>query len=131
MYFRFVTATHDAHARAERGIFGDAYALARDERVNPWVRDALWRELRWFDDHVAVPCRLRRTFRRRGTIHGICWFRPEADEAIGRARYAGWLMTEAGVPVAEIRTADPGELIWQDAVQVVARPGRHVPVAFD
>lgn len=130
MYFRYVLPVRDPRTRAEAGLFGRAYDVARDERVPDWLRDALRSELGWFDDRLAVPERLSRRFRRRGTIHGICWFRPEAGEAITRARYAAWLMTEAGVPVSEIRIDDPGERIWQDAMQVVAKPGGHVPVAF-
>ncbi len=31
-------------------------------------------------------------------------------------------MTEAGVPVEELRRDDPGEVIWRDDQQVVAKP---------
>ena len=101
----------------------DAYAVTRDETLPEWLRDGMREELVWFGRRLDVPGQLTRTFRRRGTIHGVCWFRPEACEHITRARHMGWLMGEAGRPVEEIRTRHPGEVIWRDAAQVVPAPG--------
>lgn len=130
MYIRFVLPWPHPASRVEAGFFCLAYRVAASPRVPDWLRDELGRELDWFDERLPVPGRLGRHFKRRRTIHGICWFRPEAREAIGRARYVGWLMTEAGAPVRQIRTDEPGELIWRDPMQIVAKPGDHVPVAF-
>ena len=130
MYFRYVVPWRDEDTRAEAGFFRLAYDVAEAPEVESWLRDELRRELAWFDERLPVPERLGRVFRRRRPIWGICWFRPEADEAIDRARYVGWLMTEAGAPVREIRSRVPGEVIWKDPMQVVAKPGDHVPVAF-
>ena len=131
MYIRFGLPWRDPDSRVEAGLFSAAYRVARaEDRVLDWLRVELRRELDWFDERLPVPGRLRRDFRRRRTIHGICWFVPEADEAIGHARYVGWLMTEAGAPVREIRAARPGEIMWCDDYQIVVKPGRGLPVAF-
>ena len=131
MYIRYVLPWRDPDSRVEAGFFRAAYDVARGEdRVPGWIRAELRRELDWFDERLPVPYRVCRSFKRRRTIHGICWFRPQADEAIDRARYAGWLMTEAGVPVREIRASRLEEVLWRDDQQVVAKPGRGLPVAF-
>jgi len=131
MYIRYVLPWRDPDSRVEAGFFRAAYDVAKAEgRVADWIRSELRRELDWFNAELPVPQRMWRTFRRRRPIFGICWFRPEADEAIGRARYAGWLMTEAGLPVREVRVGRPGEVIWLDDYQVVAKPGPGLPVAF-
>ena len=52
------------------------------------------------------------------------------SEAISRARYLCWLLEEAGIPVREIRRDRPGEIIWRDHMQVVAKPERDHPVMF-
>ena len=127
---RFVVPAWCDEAGTECGFIDDAYAVARDETLPCWLRDGVREELDWFDRRLDVPAQLTRTFRRRGTIHGVCWFRPEAGEHITRARHMGWLMGEAGRPVEEIRTRHPGEVIWRDDVQLVARPGANVPRAF-
>ena len=115
---------------AEYGLFHDAYDIARDPCQPDWLRAELERELGWFGRELEVPDRMCRTFRRRRTVWGICWFRPQAGTHITRARYMAWLMGEAGCPVEEIRTRHPGEVIWQDDHQIVARPGTDVPRAF-
>jgi len=130
MYMRFVVPEWCDQAGTECGFFAEAYRIARDETLPDWLRDCVRAELDWFGRCLDVPRQLNRTFRRRGTVHGVCWFRPEAGEHISRARHMGWLMTEAGCPVEEIRTRYPGEVIWRDAAQIVARPGADVPRAF-
>ena len=131
MFIRYVLPWRDPGSRVEAGFFRAVGGVARDEdRVPKWIRAELWREINWFDAELPVPYRVCRRFKRRRTIHGICWFRPQADEAIDRARYVGWLMTEAGVPVREIRASRLEEVIWRDDYQVVAKPGRGLPVAF-
>lgn len=98
--------------------------------VPNWLRKELRGELDWFDEYLDVSDRLWRTFRGRGTIYGVCWFRPEADEAIRRALYATWLMEEAGTPTREIRAWQPGEIMWRDPLQIVAKPPRDIPRGF-
>ncbi len=131
MYIRYVLAWRDPDSRVEAGFFRAAYDVASAEgRVPEWIRAELRSELNWFDAQLPVPYRVCRIFKRRRAIHGICWFRPHAGEAIGRARYVGWLMTEADVPVREIRASRLGEVIWRDDHQIVAKPDRGLPAAF-
>ena len=131
MYMRFVVSAIHGDTGAEAGFFQQAYCVARDEaRVEDWLRLQLRAELNWFDDRLDVPEELARRFKRRRTIHGVCWFRPEAGDHIRHARYAAWLMTEAGVPVREIRIDHPGQILWSDRAQVVAKPPRDLPRAF-
>ena len=130
MYIRFVLSGRDPYAGVEEGFFRHAYSVARDENTPEWLQDELRRELDWFDEYLDVPGRLWRTFKRRGTVYGVCWFRPEAKEAVQRARYATWLMEEAGTPTREIRAWHPGEIMWRDPLQIVAKPARDMPRGF-
>ncbi|MEM9061861.1 MAG: hypothetical protein AAGD13_15485 [Pseudomonadota bacterium] len=131
MHFRFVVRDRDEVCGLELGFFQRAYSVRNGEiDAPPWVRDQLRLELGWFNLHLDVPERFGRSAGRRGWIRGICWFRPEAHQAIDRARYVAWLMTEAEVPVEEIRRSCPGEVIWQDHQQVVAKPPRDLAKAF-
>ncbi|MEL6209554.1 MAG: hypothetical protein AAFR44_05105 [Pseudomonadota bacterium] len=130
MFTRFVIGFHSPLARAEAGFFHAAYAV-RDNGTQPaWLRQEVARQLTWYNRHLPVPGRLCREFRRRGTIWGICWFRPEAKEAIARAHYTAWLMEEGGEPVRRLMTEAPGELLWRDAMQVVTKPPKMMPRAF-
>lgn len=131
MYIRFVVSEWDTWARAEVGFFGTAYDIKYQEQpTDAWIRDQVTRELDWFKENLPVPDRLNRRAGRFGRVHGVCWFDPAAAEAISRARYVAWLLTEAGRPVLELRRRKPGEIIWRDPMQVVAKPPRDHPRLF-
>ncbi|WP_298367077.1 hypothetical protein [uncultured Bradyrhizobium sp.] len=61
---------------------------------------------------------------------GICWFDPDAREAISRARYCAWLLEEGGLPVRTITTSRQREVLWRDAHQIVTKPSAELPKAF-
>ena len=98
--------------------------------MDDWIRSEIAEQLNWFNAHLDAPEKLGRAAGRHGRVHGICWFRPEAAEAISRARYVGWLLTEAGIPVRDLKCRHPGEIIWRDDMQVVAKPTRDHPRLF-
>lgn len=77
-----------------------------------------------------MPFRTSRHFRRRNPVYGICWFDPDAGEAINRAHYCAWLIGEGGLPVRSIHTMRQREIIWGDAHQIVAKPMEDLPRAF-
>lgn len=132
MYIRFVVPQFCDTARAEFGFFRAAYALARfkEPQYEPWYQAELARELAWFDDHLDVPDRLNFRASRHRRLWGVCWFDPSAGEHINRARYICWLLGELGLATKQIRLHRPGRIIWRDAHQVVAAPGRDMPSAF-
>ncbi|MEL6599988.1 MAG: hypothetical protein AAGK98_03675 [Pseudomonadota bacterium] len=131
MHFRFVVPRWCPWARAEIGIFTCATPDSLIEGDGPdWLWDEICEQRRWFDDNLAAPDRLGLQFKRRRSIWGVCWFRHRATEHISRARYLGWLLTEAGLPVLELRREDPGQILWSDAHQVVAKVAADHPRAF-
>ncbi len=131
MYIRLVLPHFVRKYGGEAGFFHEAYELKRDkERVPKWLRKELKQQSRWFGDNPDAPERIVLEFKRRRTVHGLCWFLPEAQEHIARARYVAWLMTEAGKPVREIRTYSPGQIFWRDENQIVAKSQSDMPRAF-
>lgn len=131
MHMRFVVSELDRRTGVERGIFNSVWDIDEGDIWAPaWVRRELDRELREFWAYFWSPERFCRRSGRHGWIHGVCWFRSQAGEAVSRARYLSLLLEEAGVPVREVRTKHPGEIIWSNRHQVVARPTRAHPRAF-
>lgn len=131
MYIRLVLPHYVGRYGGEAGFFHEAYELKRDKiNVPKWLRKQLKQQLRWFDNNLAAPGRVVLHFKRRNTIHGLCWFKPEAREHIDRARYVAWLMTEAGHPVREIRVNNPGQIFWRDEHQIVAKAPERICRAF-
>lgn len=81
--------------------------------------------------------RLSGKARSRSARRSLFWFRHDASfwgerpgSVIDRARQLGQAVTLAGIEIREITLADPGDLIWEDNKQVLARPIGAVPRAF-
>lgn len=50
------------------------------------------------------------------------WFKDEAEELLAMSQSYTGLLDRYGVPWIQLRTARPGRLVYEDAVQVVAVP---------
>lgn len=132
MYIRFVMSELDTCSGAETGFFQPALAVKHSAiATEEWIRDEITGQIDWFNKHLDAPKKLDRAAGRFGRIHGVCWFRPEAGEAISLARYVAWLLTEAGIPILNHKRHSPGEVIWRDHMQVVAKPPRDLPRLFN
>ena len=110
MYLRFTVPGTVTRARVAPGPFKLASRLTwQGERDDPVVA-ALRRELDWFKG--------------REWWDGICWFRDDAREMVGHAYVLAALLAECGVPVERTWTRDPGQILYRDPFQVVAKPER-------
>src|SRR5687768_3972417 len=98
MYVRFITPWRRLPRDVDCGLFGPAYACARNRETPAVLRDALWTEIEWFEKNLPVPSRFRVKSRGRWLPDGICWFVDDAREMIARAFALAALGGECGVP---------------------------------
>jgi hypothetical protein len=122
MYLRFCTHMPcDGTRGASWGLFRPAYEH-RDHPATPlWLADALAEEIGWFCRHLPVPDRVSVYSKRHRRAMGVCWFRCEASEHVSRAWGLAALIELAGTSVITVRTTDPGERLYVDDFQVVAK----------
>jgi hypothetical protein len=130
MFVRFITPWWTLPRGIDCGLFGPAYALARDAEVLAMLREALWTELRWFEQHLPVPRRFCVKSRGRWRSDGICWFVDEAREPIAHAFALAALIGECGVPARKAATRRPGTILYRDQWQIVAKPEAATPVTW-
>lgn len=130
MFIRYALGRLDPWSGAPLGFFRVAYRLQWDPFVPDWLQDALRAETDWFDRNLAVPGRLWRGDRARRGETGICWFRPEAREHLAHAHALQALIAEAGIAVGRLQTRDPGDVVWSDQDQIVAKPVHTTRVAW-
>lgn len=138
MYVRFITPWWPlVVARGRRlprgtdcGLFGPAYACARDAEVPAMLREALRAEIDWFEENLPVPSRFRVKSRGRWLPDGICWFVDDAREMIARAFALASLIEEASVPAHKVPTRRPGTILYRDPWQIVAKPEAATPVTW-
>jgi hypothetical protein len=82
----------------------------------------------WFRRNLAIPKRFTVVSRRRHVRAGLCWFRDDAHEHIAKARELALLIAEAGHPTAMLQTRHPGQILWRDGHQIVAKPEARTPM---
>lgn len=118
-FIRF-TVPSDAcrtETRVASGLFHATYRLARDGRFEEGERVWWEHELEWFNTFLP-PARVGPHWR------AVCWFRPDAGEAISRMWRIVDLVESEGVPVRVFHTRRPGVIVYSDAFQIAAEPWR-------
>jgi len=131
MYIRFVTPFR-LRDGVDEGFFTEAYDRARDTCVDESLRAAIRHELDWFDEELPAPARraFRVRSRKRWLPVGICWFRDDAREMIARSHGLAALLGDCGVPISRLTTRYPGQILYRDDWQIVAKPEAETPTAW-
>jgi hypothetical protein len=124
MYLRFTVPGTVTRARVAPGPFRLASSICWQRDEHDPVRLALRRELDWFNEWLPVPRRFGVVARGRNWSDGICWFRDDAREMVGHAYVLAALLAKCGVPIERSWTRDPGQILYRDRWQVVAKPER-------
>lgn len=121
MYLRFETLSYCDGAPRSCGIFAAADVLRESGALPSEAGVRLEAVLSWMDQHLKVPPALDQSSNRRAQ----CWFHAGAKEAITQAWRLVAILREYDVDVQLVKTADPGLIVYRDAVQVVVKPRRH------
>ena len=114
------------------GIFQSAFEC-RDESLHPdFLRSAIREEVEWFKTHLPSPDEDVFKVRSRGYLRslGICWFKCEAREMIKHAFSLQALLKECGMHITTIGTAKPGQILYADSFQIVAKPAHTTPTSW-
>ena len=131
MYVRFIVPSRGRRG-ADHGLFRHAGFSADDGRVHAALREAIRIELDWFNANLPVP--KRRVFlvksRGRWLPDGICWFVDDAREMIVHSFALASLLRECGVAATKVATRRPGQILYRDAWQIVAKPEEGTPIAW-
>ncbi|MCI3932139.1 hypothetical protein [Streptomyces sp. AN091965] len=118
-YIRF-----ESPQRHERGHFPGVFALAnglaRDGRLTA-AQQRFWRAANdWYD--AAYPTPDASFYDPERHPGAVSWFKTTATHLIERVPGYLELLAAHGVPCREVRSADPGRVIYEDDVQVVVVP---------
>lgn len=137
VYLRF-TSSDAVHLglrdgkRVHRGIFGPAYRVRRDKTYPLYLRKAIHQDLLWFEDKLPVPSRGHFCVRSKTwwRSQGICWFRDNAREMVSRAHGLRVLLLECDIFIASLRTERPGQILYKDDFQIIAKPDAATPTVW-
>ncbi len=129
MYVRFtVPIAHGGTVTRSKLAPGPFHAASQlwwrgDHEGDP-ILIAIRRELDWFNSNLPVPKRFGVKAKGRWYSDGICWFRDDARLMLRHMFALTSLVEECGVPISRRWTRDPGQLLYRDRWQVVAKPER-------
>ncbi|MFJ7996943.1 hypothetical protein ACIQ7D_07250 [Streptomyces sp. NPDC096310] len=128
-FIRFQSTT-----RSPRGHFPGVFALANGLARSGALTEEQWRFWRagndWYDANYPDPSTVAPLVYDTELHPGaVAWFKtsPEAAELIARLDGYLQLLTAHGIAWQELRSTDPGRVVYEDAYQVVVVP--HVPAS--
>ena len=99
-----------------KGIFSMCWQLIQQEVMDEEDAD-LYREIDdWFAENLPWPPQCKRQ------EPVVCWFKTEnSDEMLKMIRPALWLLERYNVPYFLVYTNTPGEIVYEDQYQIVAK----------
>lgn len=128
MYIRFVVAAPHPYADAELEIYQGTRLIVWESQRR-WLREEFRRAYDEAIADLAAPECVSWDGNADGR-RGLCWFRADNAARVATLRHLAWIISEMGLPVAEIGSRNPRRIIYRDPDQVVALPYGRVRRAF-
>ncbi|HET8782296.1 MAG TPA: hypothetical protein VFM63_07755 [Pyrinomonadaceae bacterium] len=125
MFIRFVSREIDEDSRVSAGLFRAADKLINEVWLPDYEYDALREPMNWFDEHLKTPYDFRLEPADLAD-RSVCWFRSTAKEHLRRAWEMVAVLEERDILIRMIKTEDPGYILYEDEVQVLAFPNRYM-----
>lgn len=130
MYIRFVNSQIVRGMSAREGFFGAAYDLREADGLDEYSLSQLEDLLAYFRQNLPIPDRFHRSKSKRQfreDTRGLCWFKPDAKEAIRKAYELSSLLEQHGYVIEKIYSDRIGYIVFEDHNQVVADPFADTP----
>ena len=90
--------------------------------------DEILAELSWFKQYLPSPD--EEAFEYASHNVGICWFKAEAVHMIRRARNMAILLGAGDIFITEVKTKNPGMILYSDDFQIIAKPAMDTPTVW-
>lgn len=120
-YVRFVAPTVDSDSHQEEGVFSAAYRLRDSGSLQEYEVAEIRSQLTWFENHLPQP----NSFSRASQKRGISWFKADAKECMSRIWSIIAILNEHDIPIKKLTSTQPGFVVYEDEVQIVAEPFRN------
>lgn len=119
MYLRFRTSFIDDEEESRHGVFQAAYFLLHSNDMYLYDRQRLEELWDWFRRNLSSPG----LYKQRGhTKHIICWFKPTANEHLGRMHEMIGILELYDIHVSQVKNCRPGYVVYEDDHQVAVMP---------
>lgn len=99
-----------------KGVFGLCMDLVRSKKMEQEDEDLYWEIDSWFAENLPWPqqCKEQQSV--------VCYFKTEnAGEMLKWIKPALWLLSRYDIPYYLVYTNTPGEIVYEDKYQIVAK----------
>lgn len=123
-YIRFQTSVLCPRAGRPLGVFRATGVLEHEGRIEEYFRETLDESLQWFNKNLESP-RIADKDR-----ECVFWFCADQQLFVGRLWDLVAILVEHHVEVRQVRTTDPGMIVYRDDYQVAAVPSQRINKAL-
>lgn len=116
MYHRFVMRNAKPHPQND-GLINIGSSLWVNDHFPREIDAELGKLIRWFNHYLLVPKKIPES--------GLFWFKDE-PRFVEKGIELTAFLTKHGKPAVHLRTEDPGEILFQDKYQVIAKFNRKI-----
>lgn len=119
-YVRFQTSVHCPHTKQPLGVFRATGVLEDEGKIEEHFRESVYETLRWYNKNLNVPriCNKQRRC--------VFWFRADQQTVVAQLWHLIAILTEHQIEVRQLRTTDPGTIVYRDDCQVAAIPNQRI-----
>ncbi|MGD8230916.1 hypothetical protein [Vibrio sp. TRT 1302] len=122
MYIRFVVDEIDEDSCQRKGIFQAISGMKKQDDFYDYELDYIAEIMGWFDENLESPLDYLNKQKSQKSDVYISWFIESASEHIAKVREFVFLVESKGVVVSQIRTVNPGKIVYSDEFQIFAKP---------
>lgn len=120
MFIRFFSGEIDESSHFAAGLFTAASDLWDSGELPDYEIDALAEVEHWFNAHMKAP--FDYLPEHPWYDQCICWFKSDAREHLARAWEMVSILERNGVFIWTVKSEKPGQVYYEDEVQVFVRP---------
>lgn len=104
------------------GLFQAAFHCRDQDGIRLKLKNQLINEIEWFKKHLPEPDQWCFNYWEVRGLHRdpVSWFKPSATQMIERAQSLKSLVERAGIPILQIWSEHPGEIVYDDEYQIAA-----------
>ena len=124
MYVRFVVSQKDQKSGREKGLFAAMGELHENGVLFDYEEELEKEIYQWFKKNLLVPRVQSSESNHYSKPGAISWFKHTAQEHIEKMRAYSQILEAHDVPVAQLTTTRPGEVLYEDEYQIAAIPFR-------
>jgi hypothetical protein len=110
----------DRDSGRKLGVLVAAHRLRDEADLTSEEHTILGEALGWFNQNLNIPECLKKPENRRA----LSWFKPTAKKPLARMWSLVEVLRAHGVNITVHKARDPGEILYEDGWQVVAKPRR-------